>query len=51
MVAIMLENSRTDIGRFLGPVQKRRGTETHVYKPNEKWDRVAEDMMLNFSES
>ena len=24
---------------------------THTYKPNGKWDRVAEDMMLNFSES
>ena len=22
-----------------------------MYKPNGKWDRVAEDMMLNFSES
>ena len=47
----MLWKLRKDIGRFLGPEQKRSGTETHVYKPNGKWDRVAEDMMLNSSES
>ena len=46
----MRKDSRTDIGRFLGLDQKRSGTE-HIHKPNGKWDRVAEDMMLNFSES
>ena len=24
---------------------------SHLHKPNGKWDRVAEDVMLNFSES
>ena len=33
----------------LGSEKKRYGT--HTYKPNGKWDRVAEDVMLNFSES
>ena len=48
----MRKDSRTDIGRsFLGPVSEKKWYGTHTHKPNGKWDRVAEDMMLNFSES
>ena len=36
---------------FLGPGSEKKWCGTHPYKPNGKWDRVAEDMMLNFSES
>ena len=36
---------------FLGPGPEKKWYRTHTYKPNGKWDRVAEDMMLNFSES
>ena len=36
---------------FLGPGSEKWRYGTHTYKPNGKWDRVAEDMMLNFSES
>ena len=32
---------------MLGSEKKRYGT--HTYKPNGKWDRVAEIMMFNFS--
>ena len=31
--------------------QKRKMYGTHTYKPNGEWDHVAEDMMINFSES
>ena len=36
---------------FLGPGSEKEWYGTHTYKPHGKWDRVAEDMMLNFSES
>ena len=36
---------------FLGPGSEKKWCGTHTYKPNGKWDRVAEDMMINFSES
>ena len=36
---------------FLGPGSEKKWCGTHTYKPNGKWDRVAEEMMLNFSES
>ena len=36
---------------FLGPEPKKKWYGTQKYTPNGKWDRVAEDMMLNISES
>ena len=36
---------------FLGPRAEKKWCGTRTYKLNGKWDRVAEDMMLNFSES
>ena len=36
---------------FLGPGSEKKWYGTHSYQPNGKWVRVAEDMMLNFSES
>ena len=36
---------------FLGPGSEKKWYGTHTSKPNGKWDRVAEDMMINFSES
>ena len=38
---------------FLWPGSEKKwyGTHTHTYKPNGEWDRVAEVMMLNFSET
>ena len=36
---------------FLGPGSEKTWCGTQTYKPNRKWDRVAVDMMLNFSES
>ena len=36
---------------FLGLGSEKSWYGTHTYKPNEEWYRVAEDMMLNFSES
>ena len=36
---------------FLGPGSEKKWYGTPTYKPNGKWDRVAEDMMNNFSES
>ena len=47
----MREDSRTDIGRFLGPGSEKKWYGTHTYKPNGKWDRIAEHMMINFRES
>ena len=35
---------------FLGPGSEKKWYGTHTYKPNGEWDRVAEDMMLNFSD-
>ena len=35
---------------FLGLGSEKKLYETHTYKPNGTWDRVAEDMMLNFGE-
>ena len=50
ILADLRENSRTDIGPFWNLDQRRNGG-THTYKPNGKWDHVAEDMMINFGES
>ena len=36
---------------FLGRGPEKKWYGTHTYKLNAKWDRVAEDMMLNYSES
>ena len=36
---------------FLGPGPEEKWYGIHTCTPNGKWDRVAEDMMLNFSES
>ena len=36
---------------FLGPGSEKKWYGTHTYKPIGEWDRVAEDMMINFSES
>ena len=35
---------------FLGPGSEKKWYGSHTYKPNE-WHHVAEDMMINFSES
>ena len=47
----MLVNSRAVIGLSWGLDQKRNGTEPTPIKPDGSWDRMAEDMMMNFSES
>ena len=49
-VADVQEDSRTDIGCFLGLNHQKMVRNSHVQR-NGKWDRVAEDVMLNFSES
>ena len=36
---------------FLGLGSEKKWYGTHTYKPNGEWDRVPEDMMLNFGES
>ena len=36
---------------FLGPGSEKKWYSTHEYKPQGKWDRVAEQMMMEFSES
>ena len=36
---------------FVGPGSEKKWYGTHTYKPSGEWDRVAEDMMINFSES
>ena len=36
---------------FLGPGSEKKWYGTQTYKPTWKWDRVAENMMNNFSES
>ena len=46
----MQEYSRTGIGR-LGPGSEKKWYGTHTYKPSGEWVRVAEDMMIDFSES
>ena len=43
------EDSRHGHWSFLGPGSEKKWHGTHTYKPNGKWDRVAEDMMLNIS--
>ena len=35
----------------LGPGSEKKWYGTHVNKPDGKWDKTAEDMMLNFAES
>ena len=35
----------------LGLGSEKKWYGTHTYKPNREWDRVAEDMIINFSES
>ena len=47
----MREDSRTDIGRFLGLDQKGNWYGTHSYKSNGVWDGVVVDMIVNFSDS
>ena len=47
----MQEDSHTDIGRFSGPDHKRNDTELTRTSRMGEWDHVAEDMMINFSES
>ena len=47
----MLEDSRKDIGRFWCPGSKKKWWGTHANKPDGKWDKSAEGMMLNFAES
>ena len=36
---------------FLGPGSEKKWYGTHTYRPNGESNRVAEDMMINFSES
>ena len=36
---------------FLGPGSRKKWYSTHEYKPQGEWDRVAEQMMMGFSES
>ena len=36
---------------FLGPGSEKKSYSTHEYKPQGEWDRVAELMMMEFSES
>ena len=36
---------------FLGPGSEKKWCSTHEYKPQGEWDRVAELMMMEFSES
>ena len=36
---------------FLGPGSEKKWYSTHEYKPQGEWDRVAEQMMINFAES
>ena len=36
---------------FLGPGSEKKWSSTHEYKPQGEWDRVAEQMMIKFSES
>ena len=47
----MQQDSRADIGRFLGLDQRRDGTELTRTNRMENGIVVAEDMMLNYSES
>ena len=47
----MQVDSRTDTGRFLGLDRKRKGTDLILISRTENGDHVAEDMMINFSES
>ena len=47
----MLEDSREDIGPFLGPGSEKKWYGTHVGKPDGEWKKTAEGMMLNFAES
>ena len=36
---------------FLGPGSEKKWYSTHEYKPQGEWDRVAEQMMIQFAES
>ena len=36
---------------FLGPGSEKKWYSTHEYKPQREWDRVADLMMIKFSES
>ena len=47
----MLANFLAVIGLSWGLDQKRSGTEPYTDKPDGSWDRMAEEMMLNFSGS
>ena len=47
----MLVNSRAVIGLSWGLDQERNGAEAYTDKPDGSWDRMAEDMMMNFTDS
>ena len=47
----ILEDSREDIGRFLGLDRRRNGTELTSTNLIEKWEKTVEGMMLNFAKS
>ena len=47
----MIEDSRNDMGSFLGPGSEKKWCGTHVNKPDGEWEKTAEGMMLNFAES
>ena len=47
----MVEDSREDIGRFQGLDRRRNGTEPMSTNLMVKWDKTAENLMLNFAES
>ena len=47
----MQEDFRQERWSFLGPGLEKKWYSTHEYKPQGEWDRVAEQMMMEFSES
>ena len=47
----MLEDSREDIGHFLGLGSEKKWYGTYSDKPDGDWDKTAEDRMLNVVES
>ena len=47
----MLANSLAIIGLSCGVDQKRHGGGTFTDRPDGSWDQIAENMMMNFSES
>ena len=47
----MLADSCTDIGQLWDLDQRRNGAGTHSEKPDGNWDKIAEQMMIDFAES